>query len=291
MDFCLISNDRLLLVNEYGKLMLYSLVNFPNAIQLTAKFSLPVLTSSSSIGQTQFTGAQDYSSSTPPLRSSRFQASAARSQLIAISLSAHAFHATANYCHVTFYVEQNSFLELESAYTNRYGKPSQYFNSRALPWSSWGPKYTWSFLGRDGLGDSNRWHCSHGFRTADLIGDVWSPEGRRQPRQLCIRDFNPHRVKHYKAGYRTNRHERLVEGGPPNSETQNHFLEPIGGLPYLEITTQEKFLSKGHVFMDESTVLLPRVSYYRTYNIHMALTQIQVNEDDFIEGIEVLFFS
>jgi len=273
--------------------MLYSLVNFPNAIQLTAKFSLPVLTNSSSIRQAQFTGTQDYSSSTPPLRSSWFQASA-RGQLIVISLSVHASHATEKYCYVTFYVEQNSFLELESTYTNRYGKPSQYSNSRALPWSSWGPKHTWSFLERDGLRDRKRWDRSHGFRTADLIGDAWSPEGRQQPRQLCIRDFNPHRVKSYKAGYRTNRHERLVESGPPNSKTQNHFLEPIGGLPYVEITTQEKFLSMGRVFMDESTVLLSRVSYYRTYNIHMALTQIQVNEDDFIEGIggiEVLFFS
>lgn len=260
MDFCLISNDRLLLVNEYGKLMLYSLVNFPNAIQLTAKFSLPVLTSSSSIGQTQFTGAQDYSSSTPPLRSSRFQASAARSQLIAISLSAHAFHATANYCHVTFYVEQNSFLELESAYTNRYGKPSQYFNSRALPWSSWGPKYTWSFLGRDGLGDSNRWHCSHGFRTADLIGDVWSPEGRRQPRQLCIRDFNPHRVKHYKAGDGTKWHERLVQDGSVLNFPNYFWVGPIDNLPYLKIVTQEKFLASGTIFMDESRVLIPFVS-------------------------------
>lgn len=50
------------------------------------------------------------------------------------------------------------------------------------------------------------------------------------------------------------------------------FLEPIGGLPYLEITTQEKFLARGHVLMDESTVLLSCVSYYRTYNIYMALT-------------------
>jgi len=267
--------------------MLYSLVNFPNAIQLTAKFSLPVLTNSTSIAQTRFTGTQDYSSSTPPLRSSWFQASA-RSQLIGISLSAHSFHVTPNFCHVTFYVEQSSFLELESTYTNRYGKPSQYSNSRALPWSSWGPKHTWSFLESDRLGDSYRWRRSHGFRTADLIGGVGPPETHRH---LCIRDLNPHRVKRYKAGYRANWHERLVEGGPPNLKTQNHFLEPIGGLPYLEITTREDFLSKGHVFMDESAVLLSHVSYYRTYNIHMALTQLQVNEDDFIKGVEILFFS
>ncbi|OJA08006.1 hypothetical protein AZE42_01093 [Rhizopogon vesiculosus] len=263
-DFCLIANDRLLVVNNTGELMLYSLVDppidLPNAIQLIAKFSLPALPPSFYFGYIHFSDNQDYSF-TMPLCSSWFQASPC-SQLIAIN----AFSARGRDRGFKLYIGQNTFLELESTYTNLYGIATQY--SRALPWSAWGPQYTWFFSGNL---NSYSWHSSHGFRTVELIGDIQPLGGPLHPRQLCIRDFNPHRVIHYKVGNRTKGHEQLVEGGSPNSDTHNHFL--TDGLPYLEITTQEKFLASGIEFMDESRVFLSLV-----------------NEDRVVDGIEVLYF-
>ncbi|OAX43255.1 hypothetical protein K503DRAFT_862421 [Rhizopogon vinicolor AM-OR11-026] len=239
-DFCLIANDRLLIVNTYGELMLYSLIgppiDPPNAIQLIAKFSLP-----------------------------HCQASPC-SRLIAIYVDVFPAWGRDRGCRL--YIGQNTFLELESTYTNLYGIATQ--DSRALSWSAWGPEYTRLFSGSlDGY--SNDWHSSHGFRTVELIGDIRSSEGPLHPRQLCIRDFNLHRTIHYKARNRTKGYERLVEGGPPNLDTHNHLL--TDDLPYLEITTQEKFLASGIEFMDKSGVFLSLV-----------------NEDRVVDSIEVLYF-
>jgi hypothetical protein len=83
-------------------------------------------------------------------------------------------------------------------------------------------------------------------------------------------------VRHYKARDGTKWHERLVEGELPISDLQINFLEPIGGLPYLEITTREKFLARG-ILMDESRVFMSLVSYHLLYKTYTTLTEIQAN--------------
>ncbi|OAX31488.1 hypothetical protein K503DRAFT_806028 [Rhizopogon vinicolor AM-OR11-026] len=87
MHFRLMLNDRLLVVNTTGDIALYSLVNSPDAIQLTAKFSLPSLPSTSTFQHILFTGIQDhdYPLFGAPLCSSWFHDSACN-QLIAISI-------------------------------------------------------------------------------------------------------------------------------------------------------------------------------------------------------------
>ncbi|OJA20156.1 hypothetical protein AZE42_08452 [Rhizopogon vesiculosus] len=251
MHFRLILNDRLLVVNSIGHISLYSLVNSSDAIQLTAKFSLPSLPSTSTFQHIYFTGIQDhdYPLSNTPLCSSWFHGSACN-RLIAISIDINVEGRSSHPC--TLYAEQNRFLELESTYTNLYGKGNQ--DSRALPWSTWGPGHTRFFS--TGLSFCDYNHCCYGLRTAELISEKF---GALQPRQLCIRDFNPHRVRHYKAGDGTKWHERLVEGDPPDADLQSLFLEPIGGLPYLEIITQERFLARA-IHMDESRVMLSLTS-------------------------------
>ncbi|OJA12080.1 hypothetical protein AZE42_02188 [Rhizopogon vesiculosus] len=232
-----------------------------------AKFSLPSLPSTSAFRYILFTGNHDhdYSPFNTPLCSSWFHGSA-RNQLITIRVG---INVGGRPCPpYTLYAEQNRFLELESTYTMLYGKCSQ--DSRALPWSAWGPGHTQFFSTNPSSGD--RSHCCYGLRTAQLIGETIVSGGQLQPRQLCIRDFNPHRMRHYKTGDGTKWHERLVEGDPPNTDLQSLFLESIGSLPYLEIITREKFLAKG-IYMDESRVILSLA-----------------NEHGLPGGVEVLYF-
>jgi hypothetical protein len=277
--FRFVSNDRLLVVDTAGQLTLYSLVNSSTTIQPTAKFSLPALPSTSFILHIYFTGNQHDG---PLLCSSWFQAST-RSQLIAIEGSI--VHAERDECYFILYIEQDTLSQLESIYRSLYAEVSQ--DSPVLPWSAWGPEYTRFLSARPISADLN--HCYYGFRSAELLGEAFS-RGNLQPRQLCIRDFNPHRVRHYKARDGTKWHERLVEGEPPNSDLQSNFLEPIGGLPYLEITTREKFQATG-ISMDESRVFISLVSYHLLYETYTTLTEIQANWSTTIEGIEVLVFS
>ncbi|KAG1755771.1 hypothetical protein EDB19DRAFT_2034422 [Suillus lakei] len=83
-------------------------------------------------------------------------------------------------------------------------------------------------------------HSIFGFRvpTVSLVGDGTS---QPDPRPLCIRNFNSHRVVDFKAWNGTRWNQRLIEGETPSSSL---FLEPLGsGLSYLETITQEKFLA------------------------------------------------
>ncbi|OJA12067.1 hypothetical protein AZE42_02190 [Rhizopogon vesiculosus] len=252
MHFRLILNDRLLVVNTIGDLTLYSLVNSSDAIQLIVTFSLPSLPSTSAFRCIMFARNQDhdYSSFNTPLCSSCFHGSA-RNQLIAITMIIEVERRLLHSC--ILYVEQDRLLELESTYTNLYGKGSR--DPRALPWSAWGPGYARIFSNSQSLSGLS---CCYGLRTAGLIGENFG-RGELRLQQLCIRDFNPHRVRHYKTGDGTEWHERLVEGDPPNADLQSLFLESIGGLPYLEVTTQERFLADG-IYMDESRVMLSLAS-------------------------------
>lgn len=215
--FSFITNDRLLVANS-RELMLFSLDDSVNAIRLVAKFSLPALRDPFICHYITFNPI--------PLHAST------HNQLIAVNMCMSA-PTTAETPYFTFYIERNTLLELESTYTSRYGESTQ----GSLPWSAWGPKYTRFFENFQGS-------CTHrifGFRSAELVGDLFSPGGFLQSRSLRIRDFNPHRVADFKAGNQSNSHQRLVEGETLNSAL---FLEPLGsGLPYLETTTQEKFLA------------------------------------------------
>ncbi|KAG1777346.1 hypothetical protein EV702DRAFT_276208 [Suillus placidus] len=219
MNFSFLTNDRLLVASA-RELMLFSLADSANAIRLVAKFSLPALRDPFVCHFITFNPIPFHAST--------------HNQLIAINMCMSA-PTTTKSPYFTFYIERNTVLELESAYTSRYGEASQ--DSPNLPWSAWGSKYTRFFENPC----SSRIHHIFGFRSAELIGDLVSPGGELQPRSLRIRDFNPHRVADFKAGNTTKSHQRLVEGETLSSAL---FLEPIGlGLPYLETTSQEKFLA------------------------------------------------
>ncbi|KAG1748800.1 hypothetical protein EDD22DRAFT_917163 [Suillus occidentalis] len=167
----------------------------------------------------------------------------------------------------TSYIERNTLLELESTYVGRYGN------------SNWGPNHTRSFE------ESSFDPCKHsvfGFRCASLVGE------RNTQRPLCIRDFNPHRVVDFKAGNGTRWNQRLVEGGEilPSSGL---FLEPLGsGLPYLETTTEEKFLSTD-LTMEANRVTLLSFEIMSSIRMPHAGEQSFV-EHELIQGFEVLDF-
>ncbi|KAG2360895.1 NADP-dependent oxidoreductase domain-containing protein [Suillus spraguei] len=197
-------------------------------------------------------------------------------QLIALSMDISGESLAENPC-FTSYVERNTLLELESTYTSHYGQANE--NSPNLPWSSWGPTHTRSFE------ESSFDPCKHsvfGFRSASLVGD------QNSERPLCIRDFNPHRVVNFKAGNETRRNQRLIEGGEilPSSSL---FVEPLGsGLPYIETTIEEKFLST------DMTMEANRVTFL-IFEIMTTISMSQAGEQGIIkrevlQGFEVLDF-
>ncbi|KAG2337603.1 hypothetical protein BDR05DRAFT_952473 [Suillus weaverae] len=261
MNFSFLTNEKILVVNA-REILFYSLVHSANALQLTAKFSLPALHSPFEYTCIGF-------SPIPSLARTH-------SQLIALSMDISGGSLTNNPCFTT-YVERNTLLELESTYMNRYGKASE--DSPNLPWSSWGPNHTRSFE------ESSFDPCKHsvfGFRSASLVGD------QNSKRPLCIRDFNPHRVVDFKAGNGTTWKQRLIEGGEilPSSSL---FSEPLGsGLPYLETTTEEKFLSTD-MSMDANRVTLLSFEVMSTIRMPHAGEQSFV-EHELLQGFEVLDF-
>lgn len=233
MNFSFLTNDRFLVANA-RELMLFSLdtVDSIIGIRLIAKFSFPAI--------------RDPFSSHFITFNIPFHAST-HNQLIAINMCMSA-PTTTKSPYFTFYIERNAILELESTYISHYGEASQ--GSPNLPWSAWGSKYTRFF---ENSYSNSCVHRIFGFRSAELIGDLFSREGEPQPRPLRIRDFNPHRVTDFKAGNITTSHQRLVEGDTPNSTL---FLEPLGsGLPYLETISQEKFLASDMI-MEANRIML-----------------------------------
>jgi hypothetical protein len=249
--------------------MLFSLVDSINAIRLVAKFSFPALRDPFVCHYITFNPIPFHAST--------------HNQLIAVNMCMSA-PTTAESPYFTFYIERNVLLELESTYTSRYGEASR--DSPNLPWSVWGTKYTRFF-------ENSYSSCTHrifGFRSADLVGDLFSPAGELQPRSLRIRDFNPHRVTDFKAGNQTKSHQRLVEGETPNSAL---FLEPLGaGLPYLETTSPEKFLANDMTMEANRITLLSleAVSHHRILIVDMALITTQSNLLNISQSIEVLDF-
>jgi hypothetical protein len=266
--FSFITNDRLLVANS-RELMLFSLDDSVNAIRLVAKFSLPALRDPFVCHYITFNPI--------PLHAST------HNQLIAVNMCMSA-PTTAESPYFTFYIERNTLLELESTYTSRYGEASQ--GSLNLPWSAWGPKYTRFF-------ENSHSSCTHrifGFRSAELIGELFSRGGQLQSRSLRIRDFNPHRVADFKAGNQAKSHQRLVEGETLKSAL---FLEPLGsGLPYLETTTQEKFLANDMTMEANRITLLSleAVSHYCILIVDMALIKTQGDLHNISQSIEMLDF-
>ncbi|KAG1825283.1 hypothetical protein EV424DRAFT_1345793 [Suillus variegatus] len=216
MDFSFLTNEIILVANR-EELLLYSLADFPDALHLTAKFSLPVLRS-------------PFEYETIRIKDSVPSHSRMHDHIININMKILGESFTC----VTLYVERNTLLKLQSTYTRQYGKARD--SSPSLPWSKWGPKYTRSFK-RDSH-DSCKYVIS-GLRAVSLYGtQIIEPD----PRPLCIRDFNPHRVADFKAGNGIRWNQRLIEGKTWSSGA-NLFLEPVGcSLPYIETITEEKFL-------------------------------------------------
>ncbi|KAG1769567.1 hypothetical protein EDD22DRAFT_147228 [Suillus occidentalis] len=266
--FSFITNDRLLVANS-RELMLFSLDDSANAIRLVAKFSLPAVRDPFVCHYITFNPI--------PLHAST------HNQLIAVNMCMSA-PTTAESPYFTFYIERNTLLELESTYTSRYGEASQ--GSHNLPWSAWGPKHTRFF-------ENSLNSCTHrifGFRSAELIGELFSCGGQLQSRSLRIRDFNPHRVADFKAGNQSKSHQRLVEGETLKSAL---FLEPLGsGLPYLETTTQEKFLANDMTMEANRITLLSleAVSHYFILIVDMALIKTQGDLHNISQSIEMLDF-
>ncbi|KAG1879599.1 hypothetical protein C8R48DRAFT_767849 [Suillus tomentosus] len=220
LHFSFLTDEIILVVNS-EELLLYSLVDFPNALHLTAKFSLPAL-------RTPF----EYKEIR--IKDSISSHSRMHDHIININMKIFGRRRShASGC-VAMYVERNTLLELQSAYTRRYGKASD--SSPSLPWSEWGLKYTRSFRGD--LDDSCK-NVVFGLRAVSFLGSqIMEP----LPRPLCIRDFNPHRVADFKAGNGIRWNQRLIEGNLLDSSA-DMFLEPLGsGLPYIETITEEKFL-------------------------------------------------
>ncbi|KAG2121437.1 hypothetical protein DEU56DRAFT_834230 [Suillus clintonianus] len=255
MGFSFLTDDKLLVANA-RELSLYSLVHASNAIQLTAKFSLPPLRRSFEYTCVSFA----------PIP---FPAHA-HNQIIAFSMDISGGHLATKPC-FTFFIERDALLELESTYTSHHGKASN--RSPSLPWSSWGPTHTRSFEERSY--DPCK-HSVFGFRSVSFVGDRKSEQ---QPRPLCIRDFNPHRVADFKAGNGSRLNQRLIEG---ESSTSNLFSQPLGsGLPYIETITEEKFVAT------DMTMEANRITML-FFQVRRTLTFVHVGPGGTVEDREVL---
>ncbi|KAG1757003.1 hypothetical protein EDB19DRAFT_1655148 [Suillus lakei] len=258
MNFSFLTNEKLIVVNT-RELLLYSLVHSANTLQLTVKFLLPALRSHFEYDCISFNPIPFHAR--------------AHNQIIAINMDIFGGSLTTDPC-FTLFVQRNTLLELESTYTNSYGKTSE--DSSSLPWSSWGPNNTRFFE------ESSYDPCKHsifGFRTASLVGN------RNSHRPLCIRDFNPHRVVDFKVGNGTKCNQRLIEGETLSSDL---FLDSFGsGLPYLETTTEEKFLSTDMTMEGHRVTLL---SYEVMRSITMSEAGEQSFEQELVQGFEVLDF-
>jgi hypothetical protein len=261
MNFSFLTSEKILVANA-REFFFFFLVHSPNALQLTAKFSLPALHS--------FFEYTCISISAIPFHAR------AHNQIIVLSMDISQGAFAHNHC-LTSYVERNTFLELESTYTSRYGKASE--DSPNVPWSSWGPNHTRFFE------ESSFDPCKHvvfGFRSASLVGN------QNSKRSLYIRDFNPHRVVDFKARNGTKWNQRLIEGSEflPSSKL---FLEPLGsGLPYIETITEEKFLST------DMTIHANRVTLL-SFEVMSIISMPHAGEQSFVEheflqGFEVLDF-
>ncbi|KAG2106624.1 uncharacterized protein F5147DRAFT_700840 [Suillus discolor] len=220
LHFTFLTNETILVVNS-EELLLYSLVDFPNALHLTAKFSLPALPTSCRYEEIR-------------IKDSISSHSRMHDHIININMKILGDRDSVPSSCVALYVERNTLLELQSTYTRQYGKASD--SSPNLPWSEWGLKYTRSFRGD--LLDTCK-NVVFGLRAVSFVG---SQIRHPLPRALCIRDFNPHRVADFKAGNGIRWNQRLIEGNLLDS-CPDMFLEPLGsGLPYIETITEEKFI-------------------------------------------------
>ncbi|KAG2117749.1 hypothetical protein DEU56DRAFT_146364 [Suillus clintonianus] len=261
-DFIFLTNENILVANA-RELSLYSLVHSSNSLQITAKFSLPPLRSPFEYSDLNFT----------PIP---FPAHT-HNQIIAFSMNISGGGFAIDPC-FTLFVERDTLLQLESTYTSRYGKATE--DSPSLPWSSWGPNHTQSFVER------SRDPCKHsvlGFRSVSLVGDRMS---EREPRPLRIRDFNPHRVANFKAGNGSRLNQQLIEGETTSS---NLFLEPLGsGLPYLQTTTEEKFVATD-MNMEANRVTLLMFEMRPTYTMSQSGHE-SIVKCEHLQRFEVLDF-
>jgi len=146
-----------------------------------------------------------------------------------------------------FFVRRSAILRLERLFAKRYKQSTS--SGPELPWSMWGPQHT-TWFDQDCTHQQN---SVYGFRTAGIY------ESSGISSRLVIRDFNPHISWNYDAGDITGWRSQLVRGElatvirPP-------FAEPLGSaLSYREIVSEELF-DVEEIFMDESRVILQKVS-------------------------------
>ncbi|KAG0693267.1 hypothetical protein DFH29DRAFT_407018 [Suillus ampliporus] len=254
-DCSFIAEDKFLVLDSRGTMEIYSITDKSKPPQCTAKFSLPSLMDHFSYTET-FTDENTAPGSMFPYSRKSYQPSCSfhpntNDQLIAIHVSI-AGERNANDSHLyNFFTLRSAILELESLFARTYGQPT--LDGPKLPWSMWGPQHTTWFR----VQKKEDWQSSlYGFRVVQSIND--SPSDlSREPRRICIRDFNPHIARNYHAQDTSDwRRRGVLVQSELTSIISRPFKEPLGSaLPYREIVSEELFDAED-TLMDESRILL-----------------------------------
>ncbi|KAG1745154.1 hypothetical protein EDB19DRAFT_1692682 [Suillus lakei] len=156
-----------------------------------------------------------------------------------------------------FFARCSAILKLESLFSKTYGQAT--LNDPKLPWSMWGPQHTTWFRVRENA----KWGPSlYGFRTVTAEHVNFGRPYYNLPEEPCrlfIRDFNPHIAWNYGVEDTSGSGGRIVRG-KLTRRISRPFTEPLGSaLTYRETISEEMF-DVVQTLMDESRILLPKVS-------------------------------
>jgi hypothetical protein len=259
-DCSFIAEDEFLVMDYYGTVEIYYVVDRSKPPQCTAKLALPSLVNHFSYTDI-FAGENMIPGSMFPYSRKSYQPicsfyPSTNDQLIAIHVTVSAtgtmdMNSEPAFHRYSFFILRSAILELKSLFAKTYGQPT--LNGPKLPWSTWGPQHTTCFRLQ---GDEARQPSLHGFR---VIQPINVPEVPREHRRLRIRDFNPHIARNYHAQDKSGWHGRLVEG-ELISTISCPFTEPLGSaLPYREVVSEEVF-DVDDTLIDGSRILLLKVS-------------------------------
>jgi hypothetical protein len=147
----------------------------------------------------------------------------------------------------TFYANIGTFLKSTFPY------PSQ----TPVPWKTWGPQNTRWFQEIYGVAWAN---ASYGYRAVDAVPSDESDFDEASERKLRVRDFNPSVVRRCAYGQVEKGWMCRAVTTPSTTFTNGAYEEDvISSLAYTEVISEETFYT-GNVMMDDSRLLLPRVS-------------------------------
>ncbi|KAG1748309.1 uncharacterized protein EDB91DRAFT_1344869 [Suillus paluster] len=253
-DCSFIAEDKFLVIVDSKTMEIYSIADKSKPPQCTAKLSFPSL-----MGDFSYTSAFTSENPTPGSifpYSRKFHQQPSCSfhpstndQLIGIVVRI-ARNTNPRDSHLyRFFTRCSAILELEGLFSRTYGQSTS--GGPKLLWSMWGPQHTTWFRFRE----NENWEPSlYGFRTVESI-DRSTYFVSRTPRQLRIRDFNPHIAWNYGAEDTSKWCGRLVRGEVARMILRP-FTEPLGSaLAYREFVSEELF-DVTETKMDESRILL-----------------------------------